>query len=58
MKKEKDYCSSQIRLPESVFEQIRKIATETGASQNSVLCMLISDGLRIRNAPISIDVKV
>lgn len=53
----KTHEASQIRLPTTVFNEVRAIALETGASQNSVLCILIGDGLRMRNAPITVQVK-
>ena len=43
----KDHVNSQIRIPESIHNELKNIATESGSSLNSTMLMLLHLGMRI-----------
>lgn len=47
-----NFESTQIRLPPSLFDYIRKESARIGISQNSYMLILMEDGIRMRNAQI------
>ena len=49
---------TQIRLSDEMVEYVRKVAQETGASMNAVMCILMADGKRLREAAIAVTLQI
>ena len=47
-------CTTTIRTSESLMDKIKAHADETGASVNSVMCMLIDLGLKVVGSDITL----
>lgn len=47
-------CATTIRTSEALMERIKAHADETGASVNSVMCMLIDLGLKVVGSDITL----
>ena len=52
---DREIVSTQIRIPNGLHEYIQKTSAEMGIPQNAVMIMLMWEGKKIREAPVSVN---